>query len=341
MGKKKGGEKAAPAEPEVMVIENDGPPASGPYVEFSMVTVSGGLKRGDKGTKNAKNDLYLKFTFAEEGVLYSCKTESIDNADPTCNQVYPGKYALAIPETLNFPFSIKVMAFDQDIKSSDDELGHAAVKIIDFEGTVEEVGFVAQEGGSFGLAYEVFNLEKEFVYEYVHVAPPGPRPLMPITPTSAEAVYLEEKVWPTLEPALERLLGAVRYHIDHADIAKLEGGTDDMQLHRVSRPELAKGLDPLAWLANYLDWYNPNVTPQFTDNSAAIYIQCAYRKMKAKQELARLQMAHQERTAASDLRTLKNNSATIIQAAYRGHCIRMSLMLGRSADFSLTRQVEA
>ena len=37
------------------------------------------------------------------------------------------------------------MAFDQDIKSSDDELGHAAVKIIDFEGTVEEVGFVAQE----------------------------------------------------------------------------------------------------------------------------------------------------------------------------------------------------
>lgn len=96
-----------------------------------------------------------------------------------------------------------------------------------------------RQGGSFGLAYEVFNLEKEFVYEYVHVAPPGPRPLMPITPTSAEAVYLEEKVWPTLEPALERLLGAVRYHIDHADIAKLEGGTDDMQVRLLRLGALA------------------------------------------------------------------------------------------------------
>ena len=186
----------------------------------------------------------------------------------------------------------------------------------------------------------MFNLEKEFVYEYVHVDAPGPRPIMPITSTSAEAVYLEEKVWPTLEPALERLLGAVRYHIDQADIAKLKGGSDDaqvrllgwpclflapplppkvdaapclrcanapprhsylarvdwhclnhngvagvwitMQLHRVTRPELAKEFDPLAWLATYLDWYNPNVAPQFTEESAAIYIQCAYRKMKVR-----------------------------------------------------------
>lgn len=340
MGKKKGGEKAAPAEPEVMVIENDGPPASGPYVEFSLVTVSGGLKRGDKGTKNAKNDLYLKFTFAEEGVLYSCKTECLDNADPNVYSHYPGKYALAIPETLNFPFSIKVTAFDQDMKSSDDELGHAAVKILDVQGTLAEASFNAQQG-TFNLTYEVFNLEKEFVYEYVHVDAPGPRPIMPITSTSAEAVYLEEKVWPTLEPALERLLGAVRYHIDKADIAKLKGGPDDAQLHRVTRPELAKEFDPLAWLATYLDWYNPNVAPQFTEESAAIYIQCAYRKMRAKQELARLRKAYQERTAASDHRKLRNKSATIIQAVYRGHCVRMSFMLGRSADFSLTRQVKA
>merc|ERR1719345_673003 len=127
-----------------MVIENDGPPASGPYVEFSLVTVSGGLKRSDKGTKNAKNDLYLKFTFAEEGVLYSCKTGCLDNVDPNVYSDYPGKYALAIPETLNFPFSIKVTAFDQDMKSSDDELGHAAVKILDVQGTLEEASFNAQ-----------------------------------------------------------------------------------------------------------------------------------------------------------------------------------------------------
>ena len=64
------------------------------------------MKRSDKGTKNAKNDLYLKFTFAEEGVLYSCKTGCLDNVDPNVYSDYPGKYALAIPETLNFPFSV-------------------------------------------------------------------------------------------------------------------------------------------------------------------------------------------------------------------------------------------
>lgn len=331
MPKKPSGKKGA-ASSEVLAITHDSAPETTPYIKFTNIEVSGGLKKGDKGKGiESRNDLYVMAKFVDEGgVLYTMKTEVHNNVDPANPSHFTDNYYLGLPETIALPLTLKLFLMDADEKGSDDNLGNAAVEIEDMEGSTEPIKVDTK--GTFKFDWEVLNLEKEFIYEFVPKDPEPPRLNSPIVPTSTEAKYLEEKVWPTLEPAMERLLNALKYHMDPKDIDIFEGGWNDDSIHRVSRPELAQNFDPIAWLAQYLEWHNPNVPSRFTEDSAAIMIQCAVRKFKAKQELVRLKAEFAARKAAVDLERLRNKSATIIQACYRGHCVRLTLRLGRFED---------
>lgn len=154
------------------------------------------------------------------------------------------------------------------------------------------------------------------------------RAQQPLVSASDQGKYLDENVWPTLELALEKLQGALKYHIPRDVLDAYEGGRQGHETQRVSFPGHAEEFDPLSWLSRYLRWYNPNVPSKWTRETAAIQIQRVFRGFLGRKEARMIRMARHVQRLAEERLALENKSATAIQAAYRGHSVRLFLRLG-------------
>jgi len=161
------------------------------------------------------------------------------------------------------------------------------------------------------------------------------RPQQPLASASEQGKYLDENVWPTLELALEKLQGAIKYHIPGEVLDMYDGGRAGHAVQRVTYPGHAEQFDPLAWLSRYLMWYNPNIPSKWTPMSAAVMIQRHFRGYLGRREAREIRMARHVKKLAEERLALENKSATIIQAAYRGHSVRLFLRLGRTEDLVL------
>lgn len=161
------------------------------------------------------------------------------------------------------------------------------------------------------------------------------RAQQPLVSASDQGKYLDENVWPTLELALEKLQGALKYHIPRDVLDAYEGGRQGHETQRVSFPGHAEEFDPLSWLSRYLRWYNPNVPSRWTRETAAIQIQRVFRGFLGRKEARMIRMARHVQRLAEERLALENKSATTIQAAYRGHSVRLFLRLGRTEDLIL------
>jgi len=161
------------------------------------------------------------------------------------------------------------------------------------------------------------------------------RPQQPLVSASDQGKYLDDNVWPTLELALEKLQGALKYHIPVDVLDAYNGGRGGHDVQRVTHPGHAEEFDPLVWLSRYLGWYNPNTPSKYTRETAAIFIQRVFRGFLGRKEARAIRKARHVKRLAEERLALENKSATIIQAAYRGHSVRLFLRLGRTEDLVL------
>mmetsp|Transcript_35743 Transcript_35743/g.93466 ORF Transcript_35743/g.93466 Transcript_35743/m.93466 type:complete len:246 (-) Transcript_35743:10-747(-) len=163
------------------------------------------------------------------------------------------------------------------------------------------------------------------------------RKCIPIQLASAEGRYLEEQVWPTLAPALEKLLLAVEYNTPKEVKERYPGGLHGPEVRRVTRPEDAE-FEPLQWLATYLDNYNPFQPSKFTPDTGALAIQCAWRQFLARRIRGRKTAERDARVSAEALAQRQNAAATTIQALWRGYCVRQEIALGLKGSFRLVSE---
>eukprot|EP00051_Salpingoeca_urceolata_P029386 m.489775 g.489775 ORF g.489775 m.489775 type:complete len:239 (+) comp27076_c0_seq1:254-970(+) len=152
------------------------------------------------------------------------------------------------------------------------------------------------------------------------------RSFLPATSQSHAGLYLEQNVWPVLLPALEKLFVALRKRVP----LETRQAYADPSMRRIVCPEDAQGFDPVDWLATYLKRYNPNVPAKYNEQDAAIKIQATARGHRDRQlvRAKRTQLAHERAVRLESER--RHAAATAIQAAFRGHCLRVSLALGKS-----------
>jgi len=146
---------------------------------------------------------------------------------------------------------------------------------------------------------------------------------------------LEENVWPTLRPALEKLLLAVQYNTPKEVKESYPGGPRGAEVLRVTRPEDAT-FEPLEWLALYLENFNPFQPMKFTRDTAAMTIQNAWRQKLARRALQLKAEEHAARMTAEALAARQDQAATAIQATWRGYCVRQEIALGLKGSFALT-----
>eukprot|EP00035_Acanthoeca_spectabilis_P023376 m.449040 g.449040 ORF g.449040 m.449040 type:complete len:228 (+) comp19757_c0_seq1:150-833(+) len=165
------------------------------------------------------------------------------------------------------------------------------------------------------------------------------RKCIPIKMASTEGKYLDEKVWPTLRPALEKLLLSVQYNTPKEVRQSYPGGMNGDEVLRVTRPQDAE-YEPLQWLAQYLENYNPYRPQKYTRDTAALAIQCAWRKILAQRVRTAKAAEHAARISAQALADRQNSAATVIQASWRGYCVRQEISLGLKGAFQLTSQAQ-
>lgn len=148
---------------------------------------------------------------------------------------------------------------------------------------------------------------------------------MPVQSTTLQSKFLEESVWPTLLPALEKLQIAIKYAIPR----NVRDKYDDPSMKRIQHPEDAVGFNPVLWLANYLKRYNPNVPPKFTKDQAVIYLQTRIRAYIARKKVRQLKAQAAAIRAQQDHELARYRAAVTIQAFTRGRAVRQAIKLGR------------
>lgn len=161
------------------------------------------------------------------------------------------------------------------------------------------------------------------------------RPTIPVDVVSSAGRYLDDSVWPTLGPALERLLNAVKYNTPFEVREKYDGGYNGHEVKRVLHPEDTKDFDPILWLGEFLKNHNPNVPPKYSPDEAATILQCSFRSRKARKALSDLKANRDSTIQALAEEKRRNEAATAIQAAYRGHKVRLAMALGQRGDFAM------
>eukprot|EP00052_Salpingoeca_macrocollata_P023634 m.208666 g.208666 ORF g.208666 m.208666 type:complete len:390 (-) comp22080_c2_seq1:46-1215(-) len=138
-------------------------------------------------------------------------------------------------------------------------------------------------------------------------------------PECDDNTYLAEHVWPTLQPALEKLLYALKYHVPK----------EKRQTHvRNLNMDEVQGFDAVAWLATFLKRNNPQGTAKYTAEEAASVLQCSYRGYKGRLLSKQLRQHRDQAQQAEDLARQQNAAARKIQAVYRGHSVRVHLAMG-------------
>ncbi|EGD74056.1 hypothetical protein PTSG_05748 [Salpingoeca rosetta] len=146
-----------------------------------------------------------------------------------------------------------------------------------------------------------------------------------LQPTSDEGVYLKEKLWPTLELALDKLILAIKYHIPR-DIRQQY---EDPSMAFTKHPEHAVNFNPIDWLGTFLKRHNPYNPPALTHDQAAARIQAAFRGSQVRKMYKVLREEARRKKEEEDLARRREAAALRIQAAYRGHSVRLELATGR------------
>ncbi|EDQ86266.1 uncharacterized protein MONBRDRAFT_11052 [Monosiga brevicollis MX1] len=181
---------------------------------------------------------------------------------------------------------------------------------------------------------------------YHRPAPLESRPTKPFVVASDEGLYLEEHVWPTLNLALEKLLSAIPYNIpkvctrsdsrphpslSNPPLQEIRQQYQDPSMRRIKHPEHAQ-FAPIEWLARFLKEHNPNKPPQLSTEQAAIVLQSYVRRKLARDHVARLRSHAAQQRAEREQAELRDAAARRIQAAYRGHSVRLALKAGKLQD---------
>eukprot|EP00043_Microstomoeca_roanoka_P028945 m.20197 g.20197 ORF g.20197 m.20197 type:complete len:225 (+) comp8829_c0_seq1:228-902(+) len=155
--------------------------------------------------------------------------------------------------------------------------------------------------------------------------PVSDRLFSPLLASSEEGKYLKEKLWPTLELALDKLTLAIKYHIPR-DVRQQY---QDPGMARIRHPEHAINFRPIEWLATFLKRHNPYNPPALTPDAAAARIQAAFRgsQVRKRYKIQREEARHQKE---QELLAQRREAAAIkIQAVYRGHSVRLDLAMGK------------
>eukprot|EP00730_Choanoeca_flexa_P017595 TRINITY_DN8493_c0_g1_i6.p1 TRINITY_DN8493_c0_g1~~TRINITY_DN8493_c0_g1_i6.p1 ORF type:complete len:177 (+),score=25.49 TRINITY_DN8493_c0_g1_i6:333-863(+) len=145
--------------------------------------------------------------------------------------------------------------------------------------------------------------------------------------TANEGKYLDKEVWPTLQPALVKLLEAIKWNIPK----HIRQQYQDPTMRRTLHPEHAD-FNPVHWLATFLKEHNPNKPSRLSPDQAAVVLQTAVRGRNARRRVADMRTAR-ENKIAQDIEDARRHAAAVkVQAAYRGHSVRLALSMGRLTD---------
>eukprot|EP01147_Barroeca_monosierra_P010826 gene10826-2904_t len=141
---------------------------------------------------------------------------------------------------------------------------------------------------------------------------------------SDEGLFLKERLWPTLELALEKLILAIKYNIPQ----EIRKQYQDPNMAFTRHPEHAVNFDPIQWLATFLKRHNPYNPPSLSREGAAQLIQAAFRGSRARKEYTIQREEARRRKEEQELANRREAAATKIQAVYRGHSVRLDLASG-------------
>eukprot|EP00045_Choanoeca_perplexa_P000274 m.13624 g.13624 ORF g.13624 m.13624 type:complete len:217 (-) comp10191_c0_seq2:128-778(-) len=158
-------------------------------------------------------------------------------------------------------------------------------------------------------------------------APIAKRSHKPLSVCSEEGKYLDQAVWPVVQPALVKLLEAIKWNIPK----EVRQQYQDPSMKRTLHPEHAQ-FDPINWLATFLKEHNPNKPPRLSPDEAATVLQTHLRALRARQDVQSRREAKQQASAEAIESRRQNAAAVKVQAMYRGHSVRLALSMGRLTE---------